>query len=364
MRSVSLGICCLVAACGVDPSMNGDATPIDARTSSMQDGSNGMDSTTQPSDVPSFDASSAIDTGVGAPLDSGIAMDSTSSRDSGSPRDTGLPMDVRAADVRSDTGTSDVRVADVASMPDVPSPRDVPVVDVPPPIDASGGGVVDYTARGYYRRVGGVSTFTAGVPSGFVRLPAGLTYTQLGQLHQDCIDRINQYRAGTIRFSNGSSDPGVPRTALNHLMGNNACSTAQALGDMVVNGGAGGCAGAHTTSFSCPWTGTVGQNTCCMRSGATYAEIRAQMYSCLQLMWDEGIGMPSNAAYTSANGHWYNMRNSAFTQVSCGFAFDNRGRVWMNQDFSGGRPASVAQRCACTASGAPDGCGGTCVAGP
>lgn len=275
--------------------------------------------------------------------------------------DTGVPLDVRTVDAR-----ADARTTDVASMPDAMTTRDVASMPdvVSMPDAASGSGVVDFTARGYYRRSGGSSTFTMGIPAGYRRLPTGLTYTQLAQLQQDCIDRINQYRSGMLRFSNGTTDPGVPRAALNHLMGNNACSSAQALGDMVINGGAGGCAGAHSTSFSCPWTGSVGQNTCCMRTGATYATIQSQLYSCLQSMWDEGIGMAANAAYTSANGHWHNMRNSAFTQASCGFAFDDRGRVWMNQDFSAGRPASVPQTCTCSMVGASDGCGATCVAGP
>lgn len=314
------------------------------------------------SDSATIDTGIAADTGVSPMNDSATSIDAAT-------LDSGASIDARATDARSDA-VADTRSSDVASLPDATRdasslPDSSSATDSGVRPDASGaGGVVDFTARGYYRPGGGSSTFTMGIPAGYVALPAGLTYTQLAQLQQDCVDRINQYRAGTLRFSNGTSDPGVPRTALNHLMGNDRCSSAQALGDMVVNGGAGGCAGAHSNAFSCPWTGSVGQNTCCMRTGATYADIRSQLYSCLQSMWDEGTGMPSNAAYTSANGHWYNMRSSAFTQVSCGFAFDSRGRVWMNQDFSAGRPASVAQTCACTAAGAPDGCGATCVAGP
>jgi hypothetical protein len=81
-------------------------------------------------------------------------------------------------------------------------------------------------------------------------------------------------------------------------------------------------------------------------------------------MWDEGVGQPNNAPFSTAIGHWFTMRNSALTQVSCGFAFDDRGRVWMTQDFSGARPASVAQTCSCVTVGGDDGCGGVCVAPP
>jgi hypothetical protein len=81
-------------------------------------------------------------------------------------------------------------------------------------------------------------------------------------------------------------------------------------------------------------------------------------------MWDEGIGLPDNAAFSSANGHWYNMRKTGHTEVSCGFAFGVGGKVWMNQDFTASRPASVPQTCSCASVGASDGCGGTCLAPP
>lgn len=309
------------------------------------------------------------------PRDAAASMDAAmSTEDAASATDTGVAVDSPSSapdstmDARTDSAASmtDARATDSASMTDTGTPRDVASMpdSTSSPDAASGSGIVDFTARGYYRRSGGSTTFTMGLPSGYRRLPTGLTYTQLAQLQRDCVDRINQYRAGTLRFTNGSADPGVPRTALNHLQGNNACSSAQAVGDMVINNGAGGCTGAHSTSFNCPWSGSVGQNSCCMRTGSTYSAIRTQLYSCLQLMWDEGTGMPGNAAYTSANGHWFNMRSSTFTQVSCGFAFDESGHVWMNQDFSAGRPASVAQTCSCGAVGSADGCGATCVAGP
>lgn len=333
----------LLIACGVPaPSDDGGASE-DGSTLPTRDGAAPMDARTMVGE----DASSVADTG--------IVEDSPSSAPD-------APMDARS----DSAAPMDARSSDVASMPDSTAPRDVASMpDAPSSADAaSGSGVVDFTARGYYRRSGGSTMYAAGLPTGYRKLPTGMTYTQLAQLQRDCVDRINQYRAGTLRFSNGTADPGVPRTALNHLQGNNACSSAQAVGDMVINNGAGGCAGAHATSFNCPWSGSVGQNTCCMRPGSNYSDIRTQLYSCLQSMWDEGIGMPNNATFTSANGHWFNMRSSAFTQVSCGFGFDDRGRVWMNQDFSAGRPASVAQLCSCGAVGAADGCGATCVSGP
>lgn len=224
-------------------------------------------------------------------------------------------------------------------------------------------GQLDFTALGWFTPA--PATFHPGLPSAsFVTKPAGLTYAELEQLQQDCVDRINLYRSGTLTFSDSSSDPGVPKPALQHLMGGDRCSSAQALGDLVVNNGAGGCVGMNSNSFSCPSQGIVAQNTCCARSGSTYAAIRGQLFSCLQGMWDEGIGLPDNAAYTTADGHWWNMRNATSAWVSCGFAFDAAGTVWMNQDFASGRLASVPATCSCAGEnvGDGDGCGGTCVA--
>jgi hypothetical protein len=196
----------------------------------------------------------------------------------------------------------------------------------------------------------------------YVPLPAGMTYGDLVQLQQDCVDRVNLYRNGTLKFTGGSSDPGVPKPPLTHVMGNDVCAAEMALGDLFVNNGAGGCAGAHTNAFSCPG-GNTGQNTCCFRYGTTYSAVRAQLYSCLQQMWDEGIGLADNSTFTSSNGHWYNMRRATNLYAQCGFAFTANGGLWMNQDYMS-NPGQVALTCSCTGKnvGDSDGCGGTCVA--
>lgn len=227
-----------------------------------------------------------------------------------------------------------------------------------------GPAAVDYTARGYYTRSGGVPTFHPGMPSSAFRaLPATLTHGELERLQHDCIDRINQYRAGAVRFSNGTADPGVPKPPLTHFSGNDVCSSQQALGDLYANGGAGGCAASHTNAFTCPWSAGVGQNSCCFRTASTYAAIRTQLFQCLQGMWDEGIGQPDDAGFTLRNGHWFNMRSSGFRYAHCGFAFTANGGVWMNQDFTERAPEGVPLTCSCAGKrvGDADGCGGTCV---
>lgn len=104
-------------------------------------------------------------------------------------------------------------------------------------------------------------------------------------------------------------------------------------------------------------------NACClacshMRLGTTVAQIQNQLFGCLQQMWDEGIGLADNAGFTSANGHWYNMRSTSNTWASCSFAFTSDGGLWMNQDFFS---ASSGTACSCPgAGGTSDSCGGTC----
>jgi hypothetical protein len=121
------------------------------------------------------------------------------------------------------------------------------------------------------------------------------------------------------------------------------------------------CDGAHTNAFSCPIASSAGQNTCCLRTGSTYASIQSQLYSCLQQMWDEGEGQPANPTCGSTNGHWCNMRSTTFKYASCGFAYTSTGKLWMNQDFTAGLPSGVPATCTCTTAGASDGCGGICV---
>lgn len=49
---------------------------------------------------------------------------------------------------------------------------------------------------------------------------------------------------------------------------------------------------------------------------------------CLQMMWDEGPGEPY-----SEHGHYINMSNSSYSEVSCGFFVTETGAVWAVQNF-------------------------------
>lgn len=223
---------------------------------------------------------------------------------------------------------------------------------------------VNYTTQGWMN----YSKFVNGLPIdnvySYTPLPGSLTPCDLELLHQSCVDRINGYRAGILKFSNGQSDPGT-RNSLVHYTQNNRCSNAISLGDLYVNDGQGLCVGAHTNPFSCPLppntVGNRGQNTCCRRVGTTVAAIQATMYDCLQSMWDEGIGQPDNAPWSEAIGHWLNMRSTEVNSVSCSFSFRTDGAVWMNQDFySGQSPSLPSCNCVNIPAGSSDGCGGIC----
>lgn len=70
---------------------------------------------------------------------------------------------------------------------------------------------VDYTIEGYFpaRNV----VLSTGLPPAageqvFVDRPATLSVCELEQLHHDCVNRINMYRSGLLKFSDGSEDAG------------------------------------------------------------------------------------------------------------------------------------------------------------
>ncbi len=76
-----------------------------------------------------------------------------------------------------------------------------------------------------------------------------MTYADLGALHQYCVDRINMYRSGQLKFSDNSADLKMPVSPLIHYQGNDVCSNEAALGDMV--GSSGGCDNGHANAFVC-----------------------------------------------------------------------------------------------------------------
>jgi len=187
--------------------------------------------------------------------------------------------------------------------------------------------------------------------STYVRIPSGFTVNELEELHQYCVDQINKYRTGDLKFSDGTDDPDVVAgiDPLGYGEEYYSCTNAQAMGDLIVNvQSGGGCAGGHATSDACGMGGYVAFNSCCGRGGGswgnpatldTLSEVKNELDSCLQQMWDEGI------TDTEKKSHWLNMKGTYYTHVSCGFAWTSTGRVMMNQDFTSRTPTCTSPDC-------------------
>jgi hypothetical protein len=123
-----------------------------------------------------------------------------------------------------------------------------------------------------------------------------------GDIYQDCVDRINQFRwecqclPPLARWSDAE-----------------ACTDQQAGDDQAVNG-------PHSHFGAC---GEWAQNTC-----PNWGSTQDVIVNCLQAMWDEGPGEPFEA-----HGHYINMSNTDYSKVACGFSQTGQG-VWANQNFS------------------------------
>eukprot|EP00964_Phaeocystis_antarctica_P142209 scaffold107434_cov48-Phaeocystis_antarctica.AAC.1 len=231
---------------------------------------------------------------------------------------------------------------------------------------------VDYSATAFYPQKG--SALVDGLPAGdgLISRPATLSACELEKLHTECLVRINKYRSGALKFSDGTDDSNVAAglQPLEEATGTNECSSQQAFGDLLKNvQGSGGCAGAHHTAGTCPSQGGWAQNSCCGRGGgsfgnnnviATYEAVRDELFGCLQGMWDEGIDDSAGAV----KGHWETMRSPNYQVAHCGFAFTASGRLMANQDFAPDVKKSSYLPCSCSGkpAGADDGCGSACVA--
>ncbi len=114
---------------------------------------------------------------------------------------------------------------------------------------------------------------------------------------QDCVDKINAYRATKglapyARWTDGES-----------------CASDQAKSDSESGK-------AHGAFGQC---GEWAQDECPDWDGPPSSMIGP----CLKMMWDEGPG----------GGHYKNMSNSEYTQASCGFYTLPDGKVWAVQNF-------------------------------
>jgi len=113
---------------------------------------------------------------------------------------------------------------------------------------------------------------------------------------QQCVDTINQYRAGV----------GLP--ALARWTDGEGCADEEAESDSASGE-------FHGAFGSC---GESAQNEC-----PDYDSVSRVIDVCLELMWDEGPG----------GGHYDNMTNTSYAEVACGFATKSDGLIWSVQNF-------------------------------
>lgn len=126
------------------------------------------------------------------------------------------------------------------------------------------------------------------------------------EMREVCLDFINEKR--------GSEN----RAALSLWSDASDCSEAQAAADFHADS-------PHDHFGRC---GETAQNTC--PGWTTRSDFESQkkaLLSCLQEMWDERSG-----GWFSEDGHYINMSNPAYTEVTCGFHLEN-GKLWVNQNF-------------------------------
>ena len=133
-----------------------------------------------------------------------------------------------------------------------------------------------------------------------------------GDLHQDCVDRINQFRTQCACLP-----------PLTRRMDGEACADQMAEYDAAKNTAHAG----HADKICQP---TGAQNSC-----PGYSSNNQVISLCLQQMWDEGPPPtnPCNGDCFQEYGHFINMTSTSTTKVACGFHTTTSGKVWAVQNF-------------------------------
>nr|MDQ2643432.1 CAP domain-containing protein [Myxococcota bacterium] len=134
-----------------------------------------------------------------------------------------------------------------------------------------------------------------------------------GDLHQDCVDRINQFRTQCACL------PPLARR-----MDGEACADQMAEYDAEMN-----MAHAGYNDKICQPAGA--QNSC-----PGYSSNNQIISLCLQQMWDEGPPpmSPCEGSCFQKYGHFINMTSTSTTKVACGFFTTSSGKVWAVQNFT------------------------------
>jgi hypothetical protein len=134
-----------------------------------------------------------------------------------------------------------------------------------------------------------------------------------GDVHQDCVDRINQFRQECACLQ-----------PLERWVEGEACANQMAKYDSE-----GGDAHAGFGDNIC--NGGSAQNEC-----PGWRSEEQIISGCLQRMWDEGPPPMSdcNGSCFQMYGHFLNMSNQRVTKVACGFHETEDGQVWSVQNFT------------------------------
>jgi hypothetical protein len=134
-----------------------------------------------------------------------------------------------------------------------------------------------------------------------------------GDIHQDCVDRINQFLTQCACLP-----------ALARRTDGEACADQMAEYDASKNS-------AHAGVRDKICTPSGSQNSC-----PGYSSNTQVIGLCMQQMWDEGP--PPTSSCTGdcyqKHGHFINMTDASVTKVACGFFTTAAGKVWAVQNFS------------------------------
>jgi hypothetical protein len=118
---------------------------------------------------------------------------------------------------------------------------------------------------------------------------------------QQCVDQINEYRAS------------IGVAPLERWRSAEDCTDTEAFRDSQTG----------TPHGAFPSCGESAQNEC-----PGWGSLESTVTDCLAMMWAEGPGEPY-----SEHGHYINMSNENYSQVSCGFYVTESGSVWAIQNF-------------------------------
>jgi hypothetical protein len=128
-----------------------------------------------------------------------------------------------------------------------------------------------------------------------------------GDIHADCVARINQFR-----WECQCLPP------LTRWVDGERCTDSNAEYDSEH--------GVHASFSAIPCgSGSRAQNECPGWPSNSYV-----ISNCLQAMWDEG---PEDGDPNTVNGHYESMATSTYTRVACGFFTTPSGDVWGVQNF-------------------------------